>query len=164
MPLSGNDESFGRTGAVLRASRIDLEHVDVRECRADQIARGHALLTSRCCHAVGRDGESTHPQALPFRIVVTRYPPKHLAEALAEGIVSGHPDMPEFIFAPQEVSAIIAYLHTLNGVASEPLEEHWLSHAGHHSYMLACGMPHPGCAMEAVERGKVRFWPLASGI
>jgi hypothetical protein len=33
-----------------------------------------------------------------------------LEEALGEGIISGHPDMPEFIFTGEDVGAIIAYL------------------------------------------------------
>jgi cytochrome c len=45
--------------------------------------------------------------------VVKRYPPDNLAEALAEGINSGHPDMPEFVFQPPEIEAIVTYLGTL---------------------------------------------------
>ena len=52
-------------------------------------------------------------EAPPFRVVVTRYPPEDLAEALAEGIVSGHPDMPEFVFQPAEIESIVTYLGTL---------------------------------------------------
>jgi hypothetical protein len=33
-----------------------------------------------------------------------------LSEVLAEGIMLGHPDMPEFTFEPGEIEAIIAYL------------------------------------------------------
>jgi cytochrome c len=44
---------------------------------------------------------------------MTRYPPENLAEALAEGIVSGHPDMPEYVLSPEEIEAVMAYLHTL---------------------------------------------------
>ena len=39
-----------------------------------------------------------------------RYPVESLKEALGEGIISGHPDMPEFISAADDVGAIIAYL------------------------------------------------------
>ena len=46
-------------------------------------------------------------------MVVTRYPPDDLAEALAEGIMSGHPDMPQFVFRPTEIEALVAYLNTL---------------------------------------------------
>lgn len=82
---------------------------------ADLVAKGRAILESNCarCHAIGMDDTSHHEEAPPFRVVVTRYPPEDLAEALAEGIVSGHPDMPEFVFQPPEIEAILAYLGTL---------------------------------------------------
>jgi cytochrome c len=32
---------------------------------------------------------------------------------LGEGIISGHPDMPEFVFESSEVGAIIAYLKSI---------------------------------------------------
>jgi mono/diheme cytochrome c family protein len=82
---------------------------------ADLVARGKSLLAANCarCHAIEADGKSPHPEALPFREVVLRYPPEQLAEALAEGIMSGHPDMPEFTFEPVEIEAIVAYLASL---------------------------------------------------
>lgn len=94
---------------------------------SEQLAKGEALLTKNCarCHAIGVTGESSHDKAPPFRQVVTRYPLENLAEALAEGIVSGHADMPEFVFAPDEIDAILAYLEdvkakTADGTAGEP--------------------------------------------
>jgi cytochrome c len=77
--------------------------------------RGEGLLTSNCarCHAVGRTGNSTHPQAPPFRTLGQRYPIEVLAEALAEGLSSGHPDMPEFRFEIDDVNAILAYLESI---------------------------------------------------
>jgi cytochrome c len=77
--------------------------------------KGEILITKNCarCHAIGATGESTHKEAPPFRQVVTRYPLENLAEALAEGIVSGHPDMPEFVFQPDEIDAILAFLGKL---------------------------------------------------
>lgn len=79
------------------------------------VAKGRALIEANCarCHAIGMNDTSTHKDAPPFRVVVTRYPPQDLAESLAEGIISGHPDMPEFVFQPPEIEAIIAYLGTL---------------------------------------------------
>ena len=41
---------------------------------------------------------------------VERYPVEHLAESLAEGIVVGHGDMPEFLFEPDDVEALLAYI------------------------------------------------------
>jgi cytochrome c len=77
--------------------------------------RGEALLTANCarCHAVGRSGASAHPEAPPFRTLSRKYKIEGLAEALAEGIFTGHPDMPEFIFEPDEVGAIIDYLQSI---------------------------------------------------
>ena len=53
-------------------------------------------------------------------MVVTRYPPQDLAEALAEGIVSGHPDMPQFVFPSSQIEAIVAYLNTLTSAREPP--------------------------------------------
>ena len=76
---------------------------------------GKSILAANCarCHAIEKNDRSPHHEALPFREVVLRYPPEQLAEALAEGIISGHPDMPEFTFEPAEIAAIVAYLKTL---------------------------------------------------
>jgi cytochrome c len=78
-------------------------------------SRGEGLLTTNCsrCHAVGRTGDSTHPEAPPFRTLGQRYPIEVLAEALAEGLSSGHPDMPEFRFEIDDVDAILAYLESI---------------------------------------------------
>jgi cytochrome c len=77
--------------------------------------RGEALLITNCarCHAVGRSGVSPHPQAPPFRTLSRKFKVEGLAEALAEGISTGHPDMPEFVFEADEVDAIIDYLKSI---------------------------------------------------
>ena len=77
--------------------------------------KGKALITANCsrCHAIGTEGASPHPEAPPFRTLSSRYPIDSLQEALAEGIVSGHPDMPIFVFSPQDVEAIILYLESI---------------------------------------------------
>jgi cytochrome c len=77
--------------------------------------RGELLLTTNCarCHAVGRRGASPHPEAPPFRTLSRKFKVEGLAEALAEGISTGHPDMPEFIFEADEVGAIIDYLQSI---------------------------------------------------
>lgn len=82
---------------------------------SDQLARGQALLESNCsrCHAIGPAGASPFGAAPPFRTLHERYPVETLEEALAEGIISGHPVMPEFVFAPGEIDDIIAYLKSL---------------------------------------------------
>jgi mono/diheme cytochrome c family protein len=79
------------------------------------LTRGRAIVTKNCgsCHAVERQGNSPHPEALPFRQIGRHYPVESLEEALGEGLISGHPDMPEFVFSGEEVGAIIAYLKAI---------------------------------------------------
>jgi len=83
--------------------------------QAELAAIGRKIVEEKCarCHATGRDDKSPHKDAPPFRDVVVRYPSENLAEALAEGIVSGHPDMPVFVFQPEEIEGFIAYLDSL---------------------------------------------------
>jgi cytochrome c len=78
-------------------------------------ARGQDLVTRNCaaCHAVGRTDTSAHVGAPAFRDLSRRYPIDNLSEALAEGLVTGHPAMPEFVFPPGDVAAIIAYLKSI---------------------------------------------------
>jgi cytochrome c len=77
--------------------------------------RGATLLTENCarCHATGRAGASPHPVAPPFRTLSRKYPIEGLAEALAQGLSVGHPDMPDFVFEPNDVGAILAYLKSI---------------------------------------------------
>lgn len=83
--------------------------------RADDIAAGRKLVEDNCsrCHAIGATGNSPLAKAPPFREVVTRYPPESLGEALVEGIVTGHNEMPEFVFEADQAAEIIAYLDSL---------------------------------------------------
>ena len=81
----------------------------------EDLKLGEQLLTRDCarCHAVGRTGTSAHPGAPAFRDLSKRYPIESLEEALGEGIMSGHPDMPEFDFDADQVGAIIDYLNSI---------------------------------------------------
>jgi mono/diheme cytochrome c family protein len=81
----------------------------------DPAARGERIAEARCasCHAIGRTGASPRANAPAFRDLHRRYPVDQLAESLAEGIVTGHPDMPEQSFDRAEVEAFIAYLRSL---------------------------------------------------
>ena len=76
---------------------------------------GRALAERHCarCHAVGESGESPHKDAPAFRKFATMWPLENLEEALAEGIVTGHPDMPAFVFEPDEIDALMEHLHDL---------------------------------------------------
>ncbi len=93
--------ALGMTAAMQPADAADLK-------------RGEALLTRACgsCHAVGR-GDSHVKDAPAFRTLGQRYPVEDLEEALGEGFMTGHPDMPEFEFDADDVGAIIAYLKSI---------------------------------------------------
>ena len=77
--------------------------------------RGFIIVRTNCsrCHAIGKTGVSPLPIAPPFRTLHERYHVEVLEEPLAEGIVTGHPTMPEFRFDPGQVGDIIAYLKSL---------------------------------------------------
>jgi mono/diheme cytochrome c family protein len=82
---------------------------------ADLERQGQELLAAHCarCHAITSSGESPHREAPPFRILGQKYPIDFLAEALGEGLSTGHPDMPEFVFEPEEINAILTYLKSI---------------------------------------------------
>ena len=77
--------------------------------------RGFVFVDTNCsrCHAVGHFGDSPLSVAPPFRTLHERYPVDELAEALAEGIVVGHPSMPQFTLDPAQIDDVISYLKTL---------------------------------------------------
>ena len=82
---------------------------------AASIQRGHDLVQNNCsmCHAIGATGDSPNPLSPRFRELHKRYPIEDLAEALSEGIMVGHPQMPQFRFAADEIADIIAYLQSI---------------------------------------------------
>ena len=77
--------------------------------------RGETLVKRHCgrCHAAGRTGVSRERTAPPLRELHRRYEPEMLSEALAEGILTGHPAMPLFRFGPNDVRSIILYLDAI---------------------------------------------------
>jgi cytochrome c len=77
--------------------------------------RGFTFVQANCskCHAIGLHDESPLRIAPPFRTLHLRYPIEDLAESLAEGIVTGHPTMPQFRLDAAQVNDVIAYLKSL---------------------------------------------------
>jgi len=78
-------------------------------------AEGRRLAEIHCsaCHAIAAAGESDHAEAPPFRTLSRDYPVTALEEAFAEGILVGHPDMPEFRLEPPQIDALIAYIQSV---------------------------------------------------
>jgi len=77
--------------------------------------RGLAIVEANCaeCHAVALNDESPLSGAPPFRELHEDYPVEDLAEALAEGIMTGHTGMPQFALETDEIEDVISYLQTL---------------------------------------------------
>jgi mono/diheme cytochrome c family protein len=84
---------------------------------AAAVEAGRAVAQKLCanCHATGASGESPHPGAAPFRMIVAGGRVDNLKDALREGRVIGHPDMPQWRFGPKEADALVAYLRSLSG-------------------------------------------------
>ncbi|MFZ1814757.1 MAG: cytochrome c [Rhizobiaceae bacterium] len=79
------------------------------------IEHGRRLVEENCsrCHAIGKEGDSPHTAAPPFRTLSERYPIDALEEAFAEGIETGHPDMPVFTAEPYQIADILAYIWSI---------------------------------------------------
>jgi len=78
-----------------------------------RVQHGRVFVQTNCCHAIGRTGVSPLAVAPPFRELHKRYPVENLAEAFAEGIVTGHPSMPEFRLDGAQIDDLLAYLRSL---------------------------------------------------
>ena len=81
----------------------------------ERIQHGKELVEANCskCHGVSLKDKSSHEKAPVFRSLAKRYPIEALEEAFAEGIYTGHPDMPEFAATPEQVAAIVAYISSI---------------------------------------------------
>ncbi len=79
---------------------------------------GQNLAKNLCatCHALDAGKPSPNEAAPNFNTLTLTYPPEHLAEGFAEGIVVGtdaHIGMPQFELAPEQIDDLIAYLETV---------------------------------------------------
>jgi cytochrome c len=119
------DRGRGLLALVAAFLLVGLGASPARAAEKDLTAKGEVLVRENCsrCHAIGREGDSPHPPAPPFRTLSSKYPVEDIAESLAEGIVSGHPDMPIFVFSPHDVEAIIDYLESIQDQPAAPSEE-----------------------------------------
>lgn len=80
------------------------------------IAFGKAMASKFCaqCHSIEKQGPSPLAVAPPFRELSSRWPLSHLEEALAEGIVTGHDDMPEFELNPTEIINLLSFIDSIS--------------------------------------------------
>ena len=70
---------------------------------------GNRLICLRCCESGG-----AFTPALPFRVIAKMYNASDIEEALVEGIVVGHPAIPEFQMTREQAAAITAYIDSLD--------------------------------------------------
>jgi cytochrome c len=80
---------------------------------AEQRGKTFALNNCARCHSIDRVTPSPLKIAPAFRTLHLRYPVETLGEALAEGIVTGHPTMPAFQLDPDQINDLLSYLKTL---------------------------------------------------
>jgi cytochrome c len=108
-------EPMGWSGRGLAATLTLLFGLTPTAFAAGDPTRGLNLVTTNCarCHSVTKAGPSPLPEAPEFRSLHLRYPVEDLAESLAEGISTGHADMPEFKLDPDQISDVLVYLKTL---------------------------------------------------
>ena len=77
--------------------------------------RGLTFVRAHCaqCHSIDKASESQLPIAPAFRTLHLKYPIENLERPLSEGIIAGHPTMPQFRLDPDQVRDVIAYLKSL---------------------------------------------------
>lgn len=109
------DSSWSKLPQAVAAA-IVFAAVAAQSAAASDVTTGGALAQQLCarCHAIGATGTSKHESAPPFRELANKWPDTGvLAEAFAEGIVVGHPDMPEFELSTEQIGGLLAYLESL---------------------------------------------------
>lgn len=101
-----------RHGAIILAVLSFASSANAQNPRAQ---RGLNFARTHCaqCHSLDKYSESPLKIAPPFRTLHNRYPVETLEEPLGEGIVTGHPAMPEFRLEPDQIGDFIAFLKTL---------------------------------------------------
>jgi cytochrome c len=77
--------------------------------------RGQTFARTHCaqCHSIDKFTDSPLRIAPPLRELHKRYPVESLEKAFAEGIVTGHPTMPQFRLELDQIRDLIAFMETL---------------------------------------------------
>jgi mono/diheme cytochrome c family protein len=101
--------------SLLPAFALILALGSAQRLEAANVEQGRRLALLYCakCHAIDKVSPSPLRIAPPFRSLHKRYPVETLEEALAEGIVTGHPSMPQFRFEPDQINDFIVFLKSL---------------------------------------------------
>jgi mono/diheme cytochrome c family protein len=110
MKVHRNAALLSSMGVILQITASSSAYAD-----AEGIRRGEAFARARCsyCHSIDRVSRSPRREAPPFRTLHKKYPVETLEDALAEGMSTGHPRMPEFRLDPSQVGDFISFLKSL---------------------------------------------------
>ncbi len=113
--LGPNETQFAVGVGVLLCAAFWLCWAGLAQAQSPAAKRGVTFVRVHCaqCHAIDKVSPSPLKVAPPFRTLHTRYPIENLAEAFAEGIVTGHPTMPEFRLDPGQIADLLAYFRSL---------------------------------------------------
>lgn len=97
------------------ASTPDTDDPDPVHATPAQVEQGRQMAERMCgsCHAAGRRGSSPMRDAQPLRALSGDDPVSSLAEAFSEGIITGYSNMPEFTLDPEEITALLGYLDSI---------------------------------------------------
>jgi cytochrome c len=77
------------------------------------IRRGKVFAQANCSYSIDRFTRSPRRAVPPFRTLYKQYPVETLQDALAEGMSTGHPRMPEFRLDSGQVGDFINFLRSL---------------------------------------------------
>jgi len=101
--------------AAIVAALLVSQLISAVAAHAANVAQGRRLAMTYCarCHAIDKVSPSPLSIAPPFRTLHQRYPVENLQEALAEGIIVGHPVMPQFRFEADQIGDFLAFLKSL---------------------------------------------------
>jgi len=103
------------TAAAAVAGAVVVTALFQSPAQAQRVQRGVVIARTYCVsgHSIDKVSPSPLKAAPPFRDLHKKYSVETLQEALAEGIVTGHPSMPEFKFDTDQIGDFIAFLNSL---------------------------------------------------
>jgi cytochrome c len=101
--------------SLIAASLAIMMMLGVTAQAQDPVRHGRALAQEFCaqCHAITRHGRSPHSDAPPLRNIGRSYDLDDFARVLSGGLLSGHPDMPQFRFHFPDARDLRDYLRTI---------------------------------------------------
>jgi cytochrome c len=110
---AGRVRTTARTGALAAFVFLSFGAASA-QAQEPALPRGLAFVRNNCarCHSIDKVSLTARDRAAVPRSPQT-LPIESLQGALAEGIQTGHQNMPEFRLQPDQIGDVIAYLKTL---------------------------------------------------